>query len=218
MRNFEERKAEIFRRSENRIKKRRKNQKHILTACIPLCLLLIVCSITVLPKLQTKGVNNVTGEMTSLPEYAGDNGICAVEIERISKGSTHQYYGQQRYMLSEDAEKIGQFYYSMESALESERGEEPHKEQEKLSDSSGELDENKLPLGGGGALSPGDETILPDYKITFTISDGTKVVYTLNGYTLTKEPAEKSITLTQSQYTLFLEMIKALTVPKEETQ
>ncbi len=225
MRNFEERKAEIFRRSEERINKRRRTQKHILTI-VPLCLLLVACAATLLPQMQTKGRNNATGELDNvmgetmpLPESAGDKRvISAVEIERISNDSTHQYYGQQRYMLSENAEKLGQFYYSMESALEPNRGDEPHNEQENLSDSSGELDGNELPLGGGEVLLPGDEPLLSDYKITFIIADGTKVVYTLNGYTLTKEPAEKGITLTQSQYAFFLETLKALTMPKEETQ
>ena len=38
MRNFEERKAEVFRRSEKRIKERKARRNHILMACIPLVL------------------------------------------------------------------------------------------------------------------------------------------------------------------------------------
>ena len=49
MRSFEQRKAEIIRRSENRIKIRKKNRNRILTLCIPLCLAVIICSVTVLP-------------------------------------------------------------------------------------------------------------------------------------------------------------------------
>lgn len=36
MRSFEERKAEVFRRSENRIKERRKARSRALAVCIPL--------------------------------------------------------------------------------------------------------------------------------------------------------------------------------------
>ena len=65
MRNFEERKAEIFRRSEERINKRRRIQKHILTI-VPLCLLLVACAATLLPQMQTKGRNNATGELDNV--------------------------------------------------------------------------------------------------------------------------------------------------------
>ncbi len=42
MRNFEERKAEVFRRSESRIKERKRNRSRILALCVPLCLILSV--------------------------------------------------------------------------------------------------------------------------------------------------------------------------------
>ena len=48
MRNFEERKAEVFRRSENRIKERKRNRNRILAMCIPLCLVVTVWSIMIL--------------------------------------------------------------------------------------------------------------------------------------------------------------------------
>lgn len=49
MRSFEERKAEVFRRSENRIKERRKARSRALAVCIPLCLIIAVWSVMVLP-------------------------------------------------------------------------------------------------------------------------------------------------------------------------
>ena len=49
MRNFEERKAEVFRRSENRIKERKRNRNRILAMCIPICLVITVWSIMILP-------------------------------------------------------------------------------------------------------------------------------------------------------------------------
>ncbi len=45
MMNFEERKAEIFRRSNNRIIERRKKRRRALGVCIPLCLILIAVSV-----------------------------------------------------------------------------------------------------------------------------------------------------------------------------
>lgn len=52
MRNFEERKAEVFRRSENRIKKRKRNRNRILAMCIPICLVITVWSIMILPAMM----------------------------------------------------------------------------------------------------------------------------------------------------------------------
>lgn len=49
MRNFEQRKAEVFRRSEDRIRTRRKRRNCILMCCIPLCLILAVWSAGLLP-------------------------------------------------------------------------------------------------------------------------------------------------------------------------
>ena len=64
MRNFEERKAEVFRRSENRIKERKRNRKRILTLCIPLCLIVMVWSAAILPAMHSKGeANDASMEM-----------------------------------------------------------------------------------------------------------------------------------------------------------
>lgn len=55
MRNFEERKAEVFRRSENRIKERKRNRNRIMALCIPLCLILTVWSVMILPAMLPAG-------------------------------------------------------------------------------------------------------------------------------------------------------------------
>ena len=45
MRNIEQCKAEVFRRSEERLEKRRKNVRHILTMSVPLCLLIVLLAL-----------------------------------------------------------------------------------------------------------------------------------------------------------------------------
>ncbi len=78
MRNFEERKAEVFRRSENRIKERKRNRNRVLALCIPLCLVVTVGSIVTLPSLFTQKSNDVVYEDNgssygdTAPESAGD--------------------------------------------------------------------------------------------------------------------------------------------------
>ncbi len=72
MRTFEERKAEIFLRSENRIKQRRKNRRRILSVCIPLCVILIVGSVA-LPRLIPVGDDRVEQENSfEIKDESGD--------------------------------------------------------------------------------------------------------------------------------------------------
>ena len=63
MRNFEERKAEVFRRSKNRIKERKRNRNRILAMCIPLCLVLTIFSFTMLPQILPKNMDGAENEM-----------------------------------------------------------------------------------------------------------------------------------------------------------
>ena len=49
MKGLNEYKAEIFRRSESRIKERRRNRNRVLALCIPLCLILVLIPAAVLP-------------------------------------------------------------------------------------------------------------------------------------------------------------------------
>lgn len=55
MRNFEERKAEIFRRSEERIIEKRKKRSRIISICIPLLIFLGAYSIFILPAMMPAG-------------------------------------------------------------------------------------------------------------------------------------------------------------------
>lgn len=57
MRNFEQRKAEVFRRSKERIQLRRKQRNCILAFCIPLCLILTVWSAELFPKAPGPATN-----------------------------------------------------------------------------------------------------------------------------------------------------------------
>lgn len=54
MRNLEDCKTEVFRRSEERIKKRKRNRNRVLACCIPLCLLLVAGGIYIRPLFEPK--------------------------------------------------------------------------------------------------------------------------------------------------------------------
>ncbi len=74
MRNFEERKAEVFRRSENRIIERKRNRNHLLAWCVPMCLILTVWSVTILPAMMA-----VMGNARGAGSESGNKGGEAVE-------------------------------------------------------------------------------------------------------------------------------------------
>ena len=70
MRNLNECRAEVFRRSENRIQERKKRRNRALACCIPLCLLMVVCAaVPLLPKgpandeVVLDGAQSVIGDM-----------------------------------------------------------------------------------------------------------------------------------------------------------
>ena len=54
MREIDECKAEVFRRSQKRIKERKKKLNHILSLCIPLFLVVTVCSVMIMPEMMPK--------------------------------------------------------------------------------------------------------------------------------------------------------------------
>jgi len=55
MRELNECKAEVFRRSNNRIKERRRKFNRVLALCVPLCLILTVFSVAILPAMMPAG-------------------------------------------------------------------------------------------------------------------------------------------------------------------
>lgn len=62
MRELNECKAEVFRRSDNRIKERRRKFNRVLALCVPLCLILTIFSVTILPALMPAGSDKAAGE------------------------------------------------------------------------------------------------------------------------------------------------------------
>ena len=57
MRNLNECQAEVFRRSEKRIKERKRNRNRILAMCIPLCLIITIFSVAMIPGMLPAGMD-----------------------------------------------------------------------------------------------------------------------------------------------------------------
>ena len=73
MRNFEERKAEVFRRSEERVNTRRRRRNCILAFCIPFCLILTVWTAGLFPSIPGPTTNGGSDYQGDLVGSAGSN-------------------------------------------------------------------------------------------------------------------------------------------------
>lgn len=98
MRDFEERKAEVFRRSEKRIKECKARRKHILLTCIPMVLCIMMLGVYVLPEMRAENLPD--GEIA--PEFSDVNSVAeTVEdclnslftdtVEVSGNGTSHSY-------------------------------------------------------------------------------------------------------------------------------
>ena len=67
MRELNECKAEVFRRSDKRIKERRRKFNRVLALCVPLCLILTFFSVTILPSMMPKApeADGLSGNVTT---------------------------------------------------------------------------------------------------------------------------------------------------------
>lgn len=189
MRNFEERKAEIFLRSEKRIKQRKRKRKQLLAFCIPVCLLGII-SIALIPALpfvsdDTAYENNapvsdneVIADKDALTENA--QAFVLLEIKELS-GQSQQYY------TITDTKQINNIFAKLDAivssyvSLDDISGE--------FSDSSAEDTQSNTLKNKGG------------YIITITSSDGSERTFTLTDNILSDSRHNIEIELSVAQLT-----------------
>lgn len=94
MRNLDECKAEIFRRSNEKIKERKRIRNRVLTWCIPAVLCIAVWSVTILPTMITprKDTAPETTDVLTEDKHTMDNAVypyVEVEIRDISEGAAY---------------------------------------------------------------------------------------------------------------------------------
>ncbi|MBE5930862.1 MAG: hypothetical protein E7268_07410 [Lachnospiraceae bacterium] len=68
MRNLEDCKTEVFRRSEERIKERKRKRNRVLACCIPLCLLLVAGGLYIRPLLEPVDESMKSGGTKQIPD------------------------------------------------------------------------------------------------------------------------------------------------------
>lgn len=196
MRSFEERKAEVFRRSENRIKERRKARSRALAVCIPLCLIITVWSVTVLPAMlpvnnKNSGLAAERAENTSDATYYSKNEYVRIE----TKNSTAE---DQTAIIKNDPEEIAEAYRLVQSMLNGNEQNDHHRTE----------DHEQQQTAGGNANKAASA-----YKITFTATDGDQTCYMLNDHVLIDIGTNKETVLIEEQY---VQLLQALGVALEK--
>ena len=204
MRNFEERKAEVFRRSENRIKERKRNRNRILAMCIPLCLVITVWSIMILPAmLPANKSNNSAGEGMDIMGGVDGTEAAFVRVEVVSTGTATQSSIQK-----DDVNEVAQIYYSVQSSFVNSGGGNKESAKEEAEDDVLTEENKDYSQSGTTNLSSG-------YRIIFTTENGAQTTYLLTGDKLVNETTKQETILTEDQRSNLLNML-GLTITWEE--
>lgn len=182
MRSFEQRIAEIQRRSEKILLARKKRRKHVLLACIPLVLCIGVYTVCVLPAMAPAR-DTAPESITEAPlkDAAMGSLVCSYEKVQIQSLETTSTYGHtiaDRVAITKIYSAILDIYPEGGDALSPEKG------------------NNGTATGGRGEVVYGQPS---GYRITFTTADGTTDVYVLQEDTLTKLRTGEAAALTQTQ-------------------
>ena len=203
MRSFEERKAEVFRRSENRIKERKRNRNRILAMCIPICLVITVWSIMILPAMMPANKsNNSAGEGMDIMGGVDGTEVAFVRVEVMSTGTATQSA-----ILKDDADKVAQIYHTVQSSFVNSGGD--NKESVNDMEDDGLVEDNK------DFSQSGTTNLSSEFRIIFTTENGSQTIYSLSGDKLINETTKQETILTEDQRSNLLNML-GLTITREE--
>ena len=204
MREINECTAEVFRRSENRIKERKRNRNRILAMCIPLCLVVTVWSIMILPAMMPASKsNNNAGEGMDIMGSVDGTAAAYVRVEVMSTGTATQSA-----ILKDDADEVAQIYYTVQSSFVNSGGGNKESAKEEAEDDA-LTDENKdYSQSGTTNLSSG-------FRIIFSTENGAQTIYSLSGDKLINETTKQETILAEDQRSNLLNML-GLTITWEE--
>lgn len=203
MRNLDECKAEIFRLGEEKIKERKKRRKLALSACIPLCLCLVVCSFAFLPERIKNFSAASPQESPNLKgdEYTGETAIVYLQAEIKGFGDAADVYNQvdEANKINHIAELIERYYSKYNNY------------------NNGSLAGTYYPdidYGDGNSAPPQSseptyqaakpENQQSGYIITFKTATDYKAEYSLSGNILKNNSTNERVFLTSSERTQLL--------------
>ena len=171
MRTMQECYEEALRRSEERIKERKKRRTHLLVACIPVVLCLTIFAGFLLPGFGV--TTDMAAPEATLPFYIaesamGDGAVILMDsVEVVGNGLSHKYTS------PEDVREIMDFITSIVTTPQTNTTAETF---DILTDSS---------LTDDAIIMPGGDTLVNGYQIILLHSSGTTEEYTLLGPSLT---------------------------------
>ena len=190
MRELHECQAEVFRRSEKRIKERKQRRNHILMACIPLVLCITLFSALFLPGMlpgETRDPGVADGAVGGLTENKSESLTCVyTRIDVVGNGISLSYTKASD-MLS--ISNLLASYVIDEPECNTSVGETTRGDDFKNESAEGSY------IGTTGASSAAGA----GYVITLTLHEGGTVVYRLTGNNLLDVAENRTYKLTQVQ-------------------
>lgn len=186
MREIEECTAEVFRRSENRLRERRRNRNRVLAVCIPVCLIAAVWSAmglpAMIPSMESRGNDRYTqeaaGNAPSLEDPACPSSAAIIQAAVVSQEDCREVTGRE---AAEMHDAVLTLFAEAGSGGQGANGNLPAEENSKYQD---------------WAESTGKAE---GYTITFTAEDGSKAVYRLSGNTFADVETNETVFLSDTQ-------------------
>ena len=176
MRNFDERIAEIYRRSEKIVQQRKKRRKHILLVCIPLVLCLTVLGALSMPSMMPKG--------DAAPENmaADASGIYTANVVKVD------VTGENRTLTYTDVQDVLRITdYLRECTLEPPAAVQP--------ENNGVCDRED----SSQSVLEDQSTENTGYTVTLVMEDGSQIRYFLQDHQLINAQTNCSYPLSQGQ-------------------
>ena len=193
MRNFEERKAEVFRRSEKRIKERKARRNHILMACIPLVLCITLLGAFLFPGATPEDPRFNGSAGGGLTEEKFESLSCPIAKITVTGGNFSQTYKE-----VEDLLLISDQLYSYGS-----RGSETNgTTDDGIASEGDDRKENADDIYGNIT----DHSNVA-YTITLVTHEGVKTEYRLAGKTLENLTTKQTYHLSQTQVNELYELL-----------
>ena len=201
MREINECTAEVFRRSEKRIKERKRNRNRILMCCIPFLICITIFSAAILPAMMpAKKGENLSDNCSDMAGNADGTNVAYVSVEVINVGTATQST-----ILKDE---VAQICYTLRSAFENSGG--GNKESVNDMENDGSVEDNK------DFSQSGTTNLSSEFRIIFTTENGSQTIYYLSGYKLINETTKQETLLTADQLSKILDMLGSTITWEEE--
>lgn len=192
MKNFEQTRAEIFRRSEERIKERKRNRRRALALCVPLCLAVLVCSARFLPLLfpaQNDTAPNGTDGITEMPRQELSPALSDAEHPFVAF-TVRQAGNDAVCVKTESSAAVDAAFRQICAAL---------LPQESYADLVGAFSTDSPAMRDGEALPPPPSATAQTYLITLKTADGASRTFALCENTLSDTAHAAKAQLSEAQ-------------------